>query len=330
MATGAPQIRDGKVAAPASVSPPPTAAAAAPAPQPPAQAQPLTPTGPSILAYKGLGAWLDQFDFRPPRVLDAGVVDQFAARGVRTIFLQTGKWNGPQEVLYPEILNQILDKAHANRIAVIAWYLPGFNDIGNDVRRSLASINYTTPSGQKFDGFGPDIEERRAVGLDSGRFNAGIVEYSKQLRAAVGPNYALGAITVDAKNNERSPGTWAGFPWHEVAQYYDVIVPMAYWSVTKKQATCQSNLIDAAGYAREVIAKTQALMGTNKPFHLIGGVADCISPEELQGFVDATLAGAIGGSLYDYNTQAASPFNEVFWAQLSRLNGLAPAIYVRP
>jgi hypothetical protein len=262
--TGAPQVRGGNVNAAAPATPRvPAIAAAAPIDQAATPQQPSVLQGPSLLAYKGLGVWLDQFDFRPPRTIDPNaLVDEFAARGVRTIFLQTGKWNGPQEVLYPEILNQLLDRAHANRINVVAWYLPGFNDIGNDVRRSLASVNYTTPSGQKFDGFGPDIEVRRAVALDSGRFNAGIIEYSKQLRAAVGSGYALGAITVDAKNNERSLGTWSGFPWPEIAQYYDVILPMAYWSVTKKQATCQTTLIDAAAYARDVIAKTQALMGT--------------------------------------------------------------------
>ncbi|MFN2610287.1 MAG: hypothetical protein ABR507_05360 [Actinomycetota bacterium] len=326
-----PRIREGHVSAVSATTSKPELAKKAPVQQA-AQPAPAVVAKPSLFAYKGLGAWLDQFDFRAPENVEAtAAVEELASRGVRTIFVQSGKWNGPDEILYPAILDQILERAHAHKMSVVGWYLPGFNDIGADVRRSMATVNHVSPSGQRFDGFGPDIEERRAVGNDLGRFDAGIVEYSKQLRAAVGPSYALGAIVVDAKNNERAPSTWAGFPWPEIGQNYDVIVPMAYWSVTKKQQACATDAVDAAAYARDVISKTQALMGVQKPFNLIGGIADCSSIGEVQAFVDSAVAsGAIGGGLYDYYATSTSPFKEAFWGALGKLNALAPTIYVRP
>ena len=124
---------------------------------------------------------------------------------------------------------------------------------------------------------------------------------------------------LDAQNNERSPPYWAGFPWPEMPASYDVVLPMAYWSVNKPPA-CPG--ADAASYIRDVVAKTQALMGTSKPIHPIGGIADCLRAQDVTTYVDATkAAGSIGGSLYDFLAIQANPEQDVFWSALHRLNG---------
>jgi len=332
-AAGWPQSRDGKEAvAPAAAPQTPAAAPAAPAPAAaplaPA-AQPLAPRSKSIAVYKGLGAWVDQFDFGRPHTPDpSAVVDDLARRGVKTLYLQTGKWNTNLDLLDPASLNVYLERSHANRIKVVGWYLPGFGDIDTDVRRSMAVLNYVSPNGHRFDGFAPDIEDRVAVSKDLGRFNAGIAEYSRRLREAAGPDVALGAIVVDAKNNRRRPDNWTGFPWAQIGTYYDVVLPMAYWSVTKQHA-CGTQY-DVGGYMRELVAEMEAGMGTKKPLHLIGGIADCNTPHELAAFSAVSIElGAVGGSVYDYWTTAASPHAEAFWAELTKLNTLAPSILVR-
>jgi hypothetical protein len=233
----------------------------------------------------------------------------------------------------------------------VGWYVPGFGDIDHDVRASLAVLAYTSPGGQHFDGFAADIEDRSAIvqatrrtvtvtvpwhrgcgrtctattvvdapAVDVlARFDAGITEYSRRLRRSVPVGTALGAIVPDAQNDELSPPYWAGFPWPAMAAGYDVVLPMAYWSVNKP-ASCPRT--DAAAYIRDVVAKTQALMGTSKPIHPIGGVADCLRAQDVSTYVDATkAAGSIGGSLYDFLTIQSNPEQDVFWQALRRLNG---------
>ncbi|MEA2535453.1 MAG: hypothetical protein QOJ93_3264, partial [Actinomycetota bacterium] len=113
----------------------PTAAAAAPSVTPTA-APPLPPD--PIVAYRGLGAWIDWFDYGHPWSQDpASVVDQLAQRGVRTLFLQTGLWSQGPDILYPAGVDSFLDHAHARGIRVVGWYLPGFTDIDHDIRASL-------------------------------------------------------------------------------------------------------------------------------------------------------------------------------------------------
>jgi hypothetical protein len=67
---------------------------------------------------------------------------------------------------------------------------------------------------------------------------------------------------------------------------------------------------------------TESLMGTPKPIHPIGGIADCLRAQDVTTYVDATKAsGSIGGSLYDLDTIQANPEKDAFWSALARLNG---------
>lgn len=331
--TGAAQSRAGQEPSAAALRTESKVAAAPSAPKQIPQA-PAAATGPvaqpNIHPYKGLGAWVDLYDFGKPNTMDpASIVNELADRQVRTIYLQTGRWNIPADIAEPGLMNIFIEAAHARRLRVVGWYLPGFGDLALDLQRSLAVVNYTTPSGQRFDGFAPDIEDRRGVGNDPGRFHAAIIDYSRRLRDAVGPSYALGAIVVDAKNNKRAPASWAGFPWPEIGQLYDVVLPMAYWTVVKRKVDCPST-VDSAAYMREVIAETEALMGTKKPLHPIGGIADCNTPEEIAAFTSVSIElGAVGGSIYDFWTTHTHGGRDAIWGELSRFNRLLPVTYER-
>lgn len=283
---------------------------------PSARGRPAPPD--PLAAYRGLGAWVDLFDYGHPDSLPPiTVVDELAARGVRTLFLQTSRWTHAGDLTRPAEADAFLEAAHARGVGVVGWYLPGFADVERDVRASLAVLAHRTPSGEGFDGFAADIEDDRAVDGDRGRFDAGIAEYARRLREAA-PGAVLGAIVPDAKNNERASSRWAGFPWPEIAARFDVVLPMAYWSVTKA-ASCPG--YDAAAYIREVAGKTRALMVEARPLHLIGGIADCIQPDEVPAYVDAAReAGSIGGSLYDFLTTKGHPQADALWEQLVRFN----------
>lgn len=286
--------------------------------------------------YRRLGAWVDIYDDK----LDPTVaVKEMARRGVKTLYLETNNFHsrgeppgtcayGPDvDILYPETVAKYLEVAHQKGIAVVAWYVPGFADLDRDIRRSMAAINFTAPGGEKFDGFAADIETRGEFGCKGvtgdeqrTRFNAAIVEYTTRLRDRVGPERVLGAIVVDAKNNEKAPKRWEGFPWKEIGAKYDVILPMAYWSAAKPNGDC-SAAVDTVQYMKDVVAKTNALMATTKPLHLIGGIANCILPGEVAGYVDSAKAlGSIGGGLYDFATTEESSSREAFWEKLIGFN----------
>jgi len=294
--------------------PPPPAPKPKPKPKPAAPARDLTP-------YKGLGAWVDLYDYAIRDKIDpASTVDELARRGVKTLYLQTSRFKEPADIVNPEAVNIFLERSHAKGMKVVAWYVPGFGDMARDLRRSLLAINYVSPNGHRFDGFSPDIESREEVAGDRQRFNAGISEYSRLLREAVPRDTVLAATVVDAKNNERAPARWEGFPWKDIARYYDVVLSMAYWTVTKKESNCDAQY-DVASYMKEVVSKTEALMGTSKPIHPIGGIADCTSPAEVAAYVSSIRAmGALGGSLYDFQTTQSNPSRDQIWAELSKLN----------
>ena len=326
--------------------PPPPPPPQPPAPAPIAKAQPRPKPRPKAAApvikasravnvdvYRGLGAWVDIYDTG----LDpTAAVEEMKRRGVRTLYLETNNYRsgasnacqyGPDvDIRYPEVVTQYLDQAHKRGMNVVAWYLPGFANIERDIKRSLAAINFSTPSGNRFDGFAPDIETRGEFGCAGvpgeqvrEKFNAAIVEYTQRLRAAVGADKVLGAIVVDAKNNEKAPGRWEGFPWPEIGKSYDAILPMAYWTASPDNGGCPGADVDVRSYMHQVVDKTNALMKTSKPFHLIGGVANCITQAETAGYVNGAKDKAtLGVSLYDFSTTENNPAREGLWAELSK------------
>lgn len=287
-------------------------------PEPKGIARPAPPPDP-LSTYRGVGAWVDLYDFaKPGRHSPEAIVGELGRQGVRTLYLQTGRWNLPGDLANQAHLDEFLHESHKQGISVVGWYLPGFGDLGRDMSASLAVTNYQSLAGDRFDGFGADIEDRRGVGNSPPIFHAQIVEYSKQLRAAM-PGKTIAAIVPDAKNNERAAKSWAGFPWPEIAQHYDVIMPMGYWTVSKPGG-CPPN--NAHSYTHEVIGKTKSLMGAvDKPIHPIGGIADCMHSSEVPAYVTAAKEiGAIGVSLYDFETINGRPDRDAIWAELRKLS----------
>lgn len=290
----------------------------APASVSPAKAAPASAPARNLEPYRGMGTWVDVYDYAIRDSMNIpAAVQTMADRGVKTLYLQTGRWKDPNDIVNVGAVNSFLDEAARRDIKVVGWYVPGFGDIDRDVRRSVAVFQQVSPAGNRFSGFAPDIETREEVGGDAGRYNAGVAEYSERLRAAL-PNVALGAIVDDAKNNLRAPERYAGFPWAQIGAKYDVILPMAYWSVTKaKNGGCGTEY-DSEAYIREVVALTRSYMGVDKPVHPVGGIADCVTEAEVAGYVRAVKDLGIGGSLYDFATIQAS--SVPIWNLLRNVN----------
>src|SRR5437588_11581341 len=140
-------------------------------------------------AYQGLGTWVDIFgkSWADPEAAVAAM----GSRGVSTLFLETSNYSQPVDVVRPALTARFIEAAHAEGLQVVAWYLPSLASPARDLRRSLAGMRFTTPDGQGFDSFALDIEASvvRKVSLR----NARLLALGRGLRAAAGPDYALGA-----------------------------------------------------------------------------------------------------------------------------------------
>jgi hypothetical protein len=290
-------------APPTTVPPPP------PAPGPVAAA---TAGGRFTLdPYLGLGAWIDVFDWSwtftsgQPHVGPADV-DRMASLGVRTLYVQVSRYDHPADVVDADLLVPILDRARALGMRVVGWYLPTLTDPAADLRRTMAM------AALPLDGIGIDIESRDVA--DVHERNARLVAYSAELRRLLPGEVIAGIVLPPVVMEDVNPNYWPGFPWRELAPYYDVWQPMAYWSNRR----FDSGWRDGYAYTASNIDRIRERLGwLDAPVHPIGGIGDAVTAEQVAGMVQAARErGSLGGSLYDYRTT-----HDALWAELQPFNG---------
>jgi hypothetical protein len=240
--------------------------------------------------FRGLGAWVDIYDNALWDNPETAVAD-LSARGVRTLYLETCNYNCPQALHRTPNMERFIHAAHGVGMRIVAWYLPGFDDLHRDLRYTRAALNFRTSAGQEFDAFALDIEAR--VVNPVAKRNHRIVELSGKIRRAAGARYPLGAITPPWFYE------WGGpFPYRALHGIYDAFLPMIYFGGRGQ----------GAKFARRAVALNveEIRRGTGNrrtAIHAIGGVADDLGRREVAAFVDATeRRRGIGVSLYDVGT----------------------------
>lgn len=259
----------------------------------------------TIDAYRGLGAWVDVFDYVPAIGGDRTPVgpedvDAMAAQGVRTLYLQAA-FDSPllaDGAVSADLLGPLLRRAHDRGMRVVGWYAPRFVDPEADLRR-LVAIRRLSVDDERFDGLAVDIEDRSLA--DVAERNRRLVELSRGLRAAVGPDAVIGAIVLSPVLLETvNPRFWPAFPWAELAPDYQVWLPMAYWT----DRLPASGFSEPRRYVEATVGRTRELLAQpSAAMHPIGGIGDALTEDELDVFA-STLpdVAAIGGSVYDYRT----------------------------
>ena len=265
--------------------------------------------GDATTPLEGLATWVDIYD---GAVYAAPVrtARRIAARGVRTVFAETANDRATVDVVKPVELGRLVDALHALGIAVVAWYLPGFDEPARDLRRTRAMLSFRTPSGVRplhlsglrggrFDAVALDIESPRLA--NAALRTKRMLALSRRLRAEA--DVPVYAITLPPRMLERRPTAWPGFPWTELAALVDGFVPMAYTGSAFRgyEATY--------GYVARSLALLRRLTGDPElPIHAAGGVANRMGAEELRAFADAVADdGRVRGwSLYDYATTGPS------------------------
>ena len=244
-----------------------------------------------LRAYAGLGAWLDIF---AAKSVWSGPERQVAAMrsdGVRTLYIETGNYKQTVDLMRRRALGRFIEDAHAAGVRVVAWYLPSFANLARDERRALAAIRFRSPSGERFDGFALDIEATVVRGLPLR--DRRLIRLSARLRSAVGPTYALGAITPSPIG--MSPYYWPDIPYRALTRYYDVFLPMAY--STMKGIRGRGATL---AYLSATVKTIRFAAGNPRtPIHLIGGLGHQMGGEETAGFMRAVRASRpLGYSLY--------------------------------
>jgi hypothetical protein len=247
-----------------------------------------------VTAYEGLGTWISIFGtkaYTDPNAVAAAI----AAKGVKTVYVETGNSSQTVDVVRQDRLGMLVDALHASGVRVVAWYLPTLVHPAIDLRRALAAVRFTTPSGGTFDGFALDIESA-AVKRAAIRTRR-VLALSQRLRTAVGPDYTLGAIIPSARGMEIVPTYWPGFPFSELARLYDVFLPMDYWSFSVSG-------VDATyGYLARSLAILRSQLGNaDFPVHLVGGTTGNTRARDDAAFaqVVADDGHVMGWSLFDY------------------------------
>jgi hypothetical protein len=269
-------------------------------------ADPATHGGDFTLdAYRGLGAWVDVFDYVPAYqnggvapTVTADDIDTMASLGVTTLYLQAARNDARTDGLVAsDLMVPFLERAHRRGMRVVGWYYPTFASVDVDLERLLQIARFDV-GGQRFDGISVDIEDNQVV-KDPADRSRRLVELSRRLREALGPDAVIGATVMPAVQTEViNPSYWPGFPWAELKPFYDVWLPMAYWSF--REGVYKSGYT----YVTESVRRMRALVGDpDLKVHPVGGIADVISEAEVRDFLRAlTDTDALGGSLYDYRT----------------------------
>ncbi|MGH2710873.1 MAG: hypothetical protein ACRDH9_06700 [Actinomycetota bacterium] len=249
--------------------------------------------------FGGVGAWVDIYDdalWANPE----SAVAEMRSYGVRTLYLETCNSGCKADIHRPETLSRWIEAAHAMGIRVVGWYLPEVDDMEKDTRRSLAAINFRSEAGHSFDGFALDIESRVVTPVK--KRNRRYLELSRQLRAAVGNKYPLGAITIPWFYE------WGGpFPYAGLNQIYDAFLPMIYFGAHTRGA-------DGArkGTAANITQIREATGSQTTPVHAIGGIADDLNAREVGTFVrTAQRRHALGVSLYDFATSGPEDWQKL-------------------
>lgn len=254
----------------------------------------------TIEPYRGLGTWVDVFDWTEDftggnPVIGPEHMQAMADVGVQTLYIQASRWDRDTEVMERPRLLAIIDAAHQAGMDVVGWYLPALVDPADDLRKMIAV------SKLPIEGLGVDIEALNVK--DPAERSRRMVELSRQLRAAL-PNEVLSGIVLPpVVMEEINRNYWPGFPWAELAPIYDVWQPMSYW--TNRSAS--SKWRDGYLYTAENIDRMRAHLGQPDALvHSIGGIADKTTVDDINGMVRASQErGAIGGSLYDWRTTGA-------------------------
>ncbi len=245
----------------------------------------------------GTGVFLSYWVARdaPPQT----IIAQAVRERVHTLYVEvaipgTGFWGEPG-------LDRLLGPAHSAGLAVVAWVPANLGDPALDTGAAEAALAYRTPLGQRVDGLSADFE---------GNLSASVVRpYLRAVRAAAGPARVVCAVA--------EPPTDLHVPYALMAEYSDVLMPMAYWQGTESPVTfadafrAVSTSVDLVRSEAPASAVVPVLQGYD-PFTAGGtGVYNPGPLAESAAVSGARAAGARGAAFFQWGTLTAAEWRIV-------------------
>jgi hypothetical protein len=248
-----------------------------------------TPETPAVAVRAmptGKGMWIYEFPRTERGNMDA-IVARAKATGITHVYPRMGShWDGFNARKY---LDTFLPAAHRAGLLVFGWDFPRLGDsLPSDIERARTMINYTSPSGDRLDGFSADIE---TINEGSHVSPAIALAYGKALREIAGPDFTLVATVP-----RPSPRNRPTYPYGEIVESFDAIAPMIYWLNRQPDTDVNGAMDELAKFGKPVFPVGQAYDGKAE-----GGRAGVPPPEELQRFMRTALAkGAPGVSFWSW------------------------------
>ncbi|CCM62171.1 MAG: hypothetical protein GX471_10250 [Candidatus Microthrix parvicella] len=250
----------------------------------------------SLAAFEGSGVWIDVFEWSPtatdgkPRVTP-DQVDDMSAAGMTTLYIQSAQTSRDEPVSDPDRFTEFVERAHANNMSVVSWYLPNHTDPLKDLRRVLAPLDFDV------DGIGIDLESKNLA--DRTLRNQRAIELVRNA-SDLAEDIPIGAVVFAPQALDRyEPNTWPNFPWAEVAAEADVMVPMAYWTIYRDEFPDSA---DPVAYTNETLMLLRDRVGPDVPIHSAGGLLQDSGTDEVTAAVEAAeQAGVIGVSMYSWS-----------------------------
>jgi len=226
----------------------------------------------------GAGLWVNLWNYPD------GDVDSYFARlythGVRNYFIQTSRSN-TEALREPAKFAAIIEACHKHNIRVIAWSFSELHNPTSDADKLIYVGNFLTPSGQRIDAVGADMESNVSA--------AHIDTYVQRIRQSLGQDYPMVAIVYSPLNRAQQAGIT---PWKTIANNFNVVAPMTYWSG-------KMNTVDPYTYAINSIAKIRQLSGrADIDIHMIGDGMGTDSQQILQFLKGCQAAEATSASIY--------------------------------
>ncbi|HEY9786240.1 MAG TPA: hypothetical protein V6D17_12605, partial [Candidatus Obscuribacterales bacterium] len=227
----------------------------------------------------GAGLWVNMWHYPEVAELDAYCL-KLHSQGIRNLFVQTSRSNTPA-IANPDKLGPLIEACHKYKIRVIGWAFHELANTAADADKIVAAAQFRSASGDKLDGMAPNLEKNLA--------KPHVESYLKRIRAALGSDYPLIAVVYSPLN--KAPAV-AQTPWKTLAEYCDVIAPMAYWNSKYQQFSPYDYTLATVRMIRQLTGRWDVEV------HVIGDGMGT-RPEAIKNFLRGCRAAeATSASLY--------------------------------
>ncbi|HVA32691.1 MAG TPA: hypothetical protein VNG31_01000, partial [Candidatus Baltobacteraceae bacterium] len=198
----------------------------------------------SMSAIGGKGMWffftsnpVDSIYFRHDD--PAQIVDQAVRAGLHYVelrFAYGAYWEVSPQV--KPTVDAIVDGLAAHGIATIAWTVPRDTSF-EDVQATVRAASYRTARGTPVGGVAIDLERGGDFMGGASQGVDALWQYVRDVRRALGPHYVIAATVEDAYMEHLDDTV---YPYARIAQFSNVLQPMAYWRMLRHRPTSPSQV----------------------------------------------------------------------------------------